>query len=165
MSDAVETRKQPNAPQYVHHVLKLSKNVQYCCCVFVYLFIMQGLIWPFCCCIWWMVCTLWWIFCVFILSSFMEDLKAALESVLHFAACCEGFPLSLKASCSHHQCLSCMFGPFQAASLLFFGHNLPYSWFASLLFWEFEPKYGLLDTETASKCKCFSLAKEKTLDL
>lgn len=24
------------------------------CCVFVYLFIRQGLIWPFCCCIWWM---------------------------------------------------------------------------------------------------------------
>lgn len=103
------------------------------------------------------VCTLWWIFCVFISSSFIEDLKA----VLHFAACCEGFPLSLKASCSYHQCLSCMFEPFHG----FFGHNLPYSWFASLLFWEFDllmqPKYGLLDTETASKCKCFSLGKGK----
>lgn len=54
MSDPVETRKRPNAPQYLRHVLKLSKNVQYCCCVFVYLFIRQGLIWPFCCCIWWM---------------------------------------------------------------------------------------------------------------
>lgn len=103
------------------------------------------------------VCTLWWIFCVFISSSFIEDLKA----VLHVAACCEGFPLSLKASCSYHQCLSCMFEPFHG----FFGHNLPYSWFASLLFWEFDllmqPKYGLLDTETASKCKCFSLGKGK----
>lgn len=57
MSDPVETRKQPNAPQYLRHVLKLSKNVQYCCCVFVYLFIRQGLIWPFCCC-----CCIWWMF-------------------------------------------------------------------------------------------------------
>lgn len=35
MSDPVETRKQPNVPQYLHHVLKLSKNVQYCCVVFL----------------------------------------------------------------------------------------------------------------------------------
>lgn len=26
-----------------------------------------------------------------------------------------------------------------------------------------QPKYGLLDTETASKCKCFSLGKGKKL--